>query len=720
MKIFQITEALTIGDAVSNDVIQIDLYLKKKQLCGGIFVCNEQNISSKYLHNIAERISDLPQICEDDIILFHHSIANNFCYKLRHIDCYKVLVYHNITPPFYFNGYSEGLAEATKRGLDQLVEISDVFDSCIADSEFNKKDLIKAGYKCPIYVCPVLVPFDDYKQLPNQKIINKYKDDYVNILFVGRVCPHKKIEDVIHIFALYKKYYNNKSRLFVVGNNGIDKYSDKLLEYIKNINVKDVHITGSVPFADILGYYNVADIFLCMSEHEGFCVPLVEAMFFGIPIVTLNKSAIIYTMGSSGVVLSNQDYLLASGWINIIQKDQQLRDSIIKGQNDRLSFFSYSNVIAIFESIIEKFILDVKKMKYNDPVDNILLSSEYVNTDYIKKDFDIVMPIKESDWETAKRTIPYLRKFLHPKKIVIISSSNLVKNLNGNHKDIIFVDENHLIRELSFNEVKNVIKDTKIECKFTGWYFQQFLKLGYSKICSEDYYLVWDADTLPINDIYFFNNKMQPLWNLKREYVKAYFKTLQKLLNLKKSIAESFITEHMLINTNICKKMLNDIEKNNNIPGNLFWEKILYSCDTSLVYQSFSEFETYGTYCYNYYKDLYGIRQLRTLRCAKEFVPYEYLNKDIINWISKDFDTISFESWGETFTESQFLIKFKIVRKVFRFKEYVQFICWLQKIKAAILGSTHKQKYNNLKSKQNFDYFFGDKTAYEVNFYKRE
>ena len=176
MKIVQVSESLAIGDAVANDVVAINELLIEMGFKSSIFVSNSSNISKKYLHKIAEPISKLPALYEDDILLFHHAIANDFCYKIPEIKCTKVLIYHNITPPKFFEGIHEGFREATSRGLEQIKELNNNFDFCIADSEFNKNDLKLMGYKCPIYVCPVLIPFQEYKISPNIHIINKYTD----------------------------------------------------------------------------------------------------------------------------------------------------------------------------------------------------------------------------------------------------------------------------------------------------------------------------------------------------------------------------------------------------------------------------------------------------------------------------------------------------------------------------------------------------------------
>ena len=132
-------------------------------------------------------------------------------------------------------------------------------------SGYGKYDLMGMGYKCPMYVRPILIPFSDYETPPDEAIIKKYSDDgYVNIVFVGRIAPNKKQEDVIAAFAYYKNNVNPKSRLFIVGSyNGMEKYYESLKDYVDALMVRDVIFTGHISFKSILAYYSIADIFLC-------------------------------------------------------------------------------------------------------------------------------------------------------------------------------------------------------------------------------------------------------------------------------------------------------------------------------------------------------------------------------------------------------------------------------------------------------------------------
>ena len=704
MKIVQVTESLALGDAVANDTVAIDGLLKKMGVCGGIYVTNSANIHKRYLHSIAEPINALPPLEPDDVLLFHHAIANNFCERIPALPCKKVLIYHNITPPHFFKGMHQGFYDACLRGLEQLSALKDVFDCCIADSAFNRENLLDIGFLCPIYICPVLIPFSDYEKEPNQDLIRKYTDGRTNLLFVGRVSPNKKQEDIIHTFAVYKKYYDPTARLFLVGSDGVEAYDRCLREYVDTLGVPDVIFTGSVPLADILAYYSVADAFVCMSEHEGFCVPLIEAMYFDVPIVAYESSAIPYTLSDSGVLLHKKDYALAAGWLHRIVTDETVRSALLVEQRERLCDFSSEGVAAQMEAILRVVSGELESAD--------LPCEVWGPGDHAPKNlFALVMPIKASDWDSARKNIRYIRENIRPKKIVMVSSEELKVHLPV-CEDIEFINENELIPGLSLSAVKGALLDAGGEPRFAGWYLQQFLKLGYSRFCNDEYYLVWDADTLPIRPVEFFDRESgKPYLNLKREYVAPYFTTINTLLGLGKGRSESYITEHMFFHTEACRKMLTDFEANRSIKGSSFWEKCIYGAALRESAQSFSEYETFGTYVSDRFPELYTPRKMCTLRCGQEFLG-SAPSAEVLAWVAKDFDTVSFEHWGN---ESALcaLTRNPTVREQFSFAEFVRYAVSYYKLRACTGNVQDAEFYSKLQPELDFDWFFGGDTVYD-------
>ena len=354
MKIVQYTTVVVRGDAVSNDCLSIDDFLKKEGYDTAIYV---KQYAENTPRDRVKACEDFSGLKEDDLLIFHMSIFTGIMDRVREAKCKKIMIYHNITPPLFFSKYNAAIRKACFQGLREVQESKDVFSYIICDSEFNRQDLIDYGYTCPIDVVPLLIPFSDYKQEPDPGIIRQYNDGMTNILFVGRLAPNKKQEDVIAAFDCYRRNFNPESRLILVGSdNGTEKYTKRLKDFIEQNEIENVVFPGHISFSAILAMYSTADIFLCMSEHEGFCVPLTEAMCFDIPIIAYDSCAIPYTLKGSGLLLKDKSPGYVASAIDTVVKDEELRKDIIKSQRERLKDFDHGNVAPVFLKKIQDFL----------------------------------------------------------------------------------------------------------------------------------------------------------------------------------------------------------------------------------------------------------------------------------------------------------------------------------------------------------------------------
>lgn len=360
MRVIQVLTTISFGDAVSNDALALKRLLEEHGFMTEIYA---ENIDKRLPSGSAKKISELRPYSKD-IILYHLSTGTRLNEWMMQVRCRKIMRYHNITPYHYFDGYSATSAELCQSGRDQMEMLRDTFDLVIADSEFNKKDLENAGYHCPITVLPILIPFDDYQKKPNRSIVGRYRDDFVNLAFIGRIAPNKRQEDIIHAFYLYHKYYNEKSRLFLVGSyTGMERYYQRLQDYTDRLGAENVIFTGHVKFDEILAYYSLTDVFVCMSEHEGFCVPLVEAMCFDIPILAYDSSAIKDTLGGAGVLMKDRNALECAALIDYLVRHERTCAIIVENQRKRLEDFSYEVIGNQFLEMIQRFIREDDKEK---------------------------------------------------------------------------------------------------------------------------------------------------------------------------------------------------------------------------------------------------------------------------------------------------------------------------------------------------------------------
>ena len=359
MKIIQLLPTISFGDAVGNDTIALKKLISEHGYKTEIYA---ENIDPRLPKETALPFTEICSLTKDDILIFHESVGTDLNYWIQEQECRKMMIYHNITPPEFFKHYNTSCVTWCNRGYDEVKKLRETFGMVLADSAYNRQNLIDMGYTCPIHVLPILIPFDDYKKPPSKKTISKYKNDgFTNIIFVGRIAPNKCQQDVIAAFHDYQKYFNEKSRLFIVGNSaGFENYETQLKEYTAKLGTKNVIFTGHIKFDEILAYYYLSDLFLCQSEHEGFCVPLVEAMFFNKPIVAYDSSAIGWTLGGSGFLMKEKNPLETAAVMNRILTDSELKETILANQRERLGDFQYDKVKALFWKYMDDFIGNAK------------------------------------------------------------------------------------------------------------------------------------------------------------------------------------------------------------------------------------------------------------------------------------------------------------------------------------------------------------------------
>jgi glycosyltransferase involved in cell wall biosynthesis len=164
-------------------------------------------------------------------------------------------------------------------------------------------------------------------------VVREFDDDWTNILFVGRVIANKKIEDVIRAFHAYHTRFNPKSRLIIAGIFSVfERYFESLTHLVGELGLSDVHFTGHISDAELIAYYEVADLFLCASEHEGFCVPLVEAFYKQVPVLAYAATAVPATMDGAGVLYEDKDPAHVAALMDAVLSNTDLQDAIVDGQ----------------------------------------------------------------------------------------------------------------------------------------------------------------------------------------------------------------------------------------------------------------------------------------------------------------------------------------------------------------------------------------------------
>ncbi len=288
-----------------------------------------------------------------NILLFHFSIGSDVTSFFAGLPDRKVLVYHNITPAEYFVGVNARVADRCRRGRWELERLAAVTDLALGVSEFNRRELEAAGFR-QTGVLPVLLDETSYA-LPPVPALQQAYGQGTNLLFVGRVAPNKRVEHLLKTYYFYRRL-DPGSRLLVVGT-AVDTegYLAGCQKLAAELGVLDgVVFTGPVPQAELVTYYRLASVYLSLSEHEGFCVPLLEAMRFGVPIVAYAAAGVPETMGAAGVLVGEKDFPTLAELIHRVATEPALRERLVAGQRERLRAFDATIIGARFRRYLDE------------------------------------------------------------------------------------------------------------------------------------------------------------------------------------------------------------------------------------------------------------------------------------------------------------------------------------------------------------------------------
>jgi L-malate glycosyltransferase len=351
MEVNQFHPSVRTGDAIGDDIINIRSILTEWGYKTNIY-CEHFNRNKWFGKKAKDYREYASQGSPDNVMLIHYSIGSKVFKRLMQLPDKKILIYHNITPPEFFKGISETTEQLTIKGQDDLLEFADYVDLGVGDSEYNRMELEAKGYK-KTTILPIIFNPEKYNVKQDNQILAEYDDDWTNIIFVSRISPNKKQEDIIKTF-FYLKKINPKTRLFLIGSDeGMDVYSKALKKLVNDLKLEDVHFTGHVTLNELVTYYKISDAFLGMSAHEGFGVPFLECMHFKVPILAYNCTATPYTLGDSGILINKKEYLLIAELINRLVEDDTLRNRIIDKQTERLKDFSHDKSKQRLKEIID-------------------------------------------------------------------------------------------------------------------------------------------------------------------------------------------------------------------------------------------------------------------------------------------------------------------------------------------------------------------------------
>jgi glycosyltransferase involved in cell wall biosynthesis len=334
-RVHQLLAALAYGDAIGDEALAIQKHLRAAGWESDIFA---EKVHPRMAH-LARPLWQYAEVsAPDTACLFHFSIGSAAGRMIYHAPDRLVVIYHNITPARFFLGFHPHLVGLCHHGRRELAAFAPRTELALGDSEYNRRELAAAGF-ARTGVLPIVLDLDRYREPPSGVMRALAAGRRTTILFVGRIIPNKRIEDLIAVFALYRRR-DPDSRLLLVGDyRGHERYYARLRERALGLGLSladDVLFTGHVEHEDLLASYAAADLFLCLSEHEGFCVPLLEAMAFEVPVVAYDAGAVRETLRGAGVLLEDKDPEVVAEVLWRVRHDPALRRSVLASQQRAL------------------------------------------------------------------------------------------------------------------------------------------------------------------------------------------------------------------------------------------------------------------------------------------------------------------------------------------------------------------------------------------------
>jgi len=346
MRVHQLYCAAIPGDAIGNLILELDLRLRSWGFESFIFA---QHIDPEMAGRVRPDHEYLSYLhAADDLLIYHYGLHTSNVRYFQAARSRRLLMYHNITPAHYFRGWDrelELLCDIGRRTLPSLIDC----DLAVGDSDYNRRELVAVGFPAEkTDVLPLALLLSRFETLPAEQglLEDLRREGLVNFLTVGRVAPNKAIEDVIRIFYIYHQAINPRSRLYVVGSRYLPAYDRALDALVAGLELGDaVRFTGPVFDPQVLkAYYQAADLYLCASYHEGFCVPLLESMYFGVPVLARKAAAVPETLGDAGVLFSRLGYAEVAEMAHMLVTDQALKAQVVARQQERLQEMAPSRV----------------------------------------------------------------------------------------------------------------------------------------------------------------------------------------------------------------------------------------------------------------------------------------------------------------------------------------------------------------------------------------
>jgi glycosyltransferase involved in cell wall biosynthesis len=349
--IHQLTPGFAYGDAISNQAMLIRELLQDMGYKSEIFT---EHLDPLMTHE-ARLFKDGKGIKNDAGLIYHHSIGSGLTDFVIHHPGPKGLVYHNVTPPELVRDADPELAGILEQGIADLSRLAPFFSASVGDSYFNSRDLEENGFSSPA-VLPICVAPEKWNVQADPNMMMRLQDGRDNFLFVGRLVANKCQHDLIEAFAVYRAMYGNCRLILVGGYIEEESYYQALEQQVRTLGLEgDVLFTSKVPDSTLHACYRCTHLYWSMSEHEGFGVPLIEAMWFDVPVLAYKSSAVPETLAEGGMLFTDkQDFQQLAAAARLLIHDPEVTSKIISGQHKRRKDFLPEAIKPQLEALVRR------------------------------------------------------------------------------------------------------------------------------------------------------------------------------------------------------------------------------------------------------------------------------------------------------------------------------------------------------------------------------
>lgn len=343
----QMIPVLDPGDAASNHTLQVQRLLRDRGFVSEIFT-DETHPSLAALTRPTTAFPGGP-------VIYQFAIGSPQADRVASAPDPVAVVSHNVTPAHFFEAWDPPLVHGCTWGRQQLEMLARATSLGIGVSRYNADDLDALGCRHTA-VAPILLDTSAFEREVDTTLLDRLRADRAGAdwLFVGRLVPNKAQHDIIKAFVAYRRTIDGRARLRLVGGASSARYESALRRFVAGAGVGDaVTFTGGVGPSALAAHYAAADVFVCLSDHEGFCVPLLEAMHHRLPIVTWASSAIPETLGDGGICLPEKSPAVVASAVARVLDDDAVRAQVVDGGTARLADFALGRTRARFAAVIE-------------------------------------------------------------------------------------------------------------------------------------------------------------------------------------------------------------------------------------------------------------------------------------------------------------------------------------------------------------------------------